>query len=503
VFCNVELNGAQLQSVGFDMDFTLAQYNTAFDMLAFDGAKKKLVEVLNYPRFVLDLEYSPTEFRRGLIIDKLRGNIIKVDRHRYVRQAMHGLRQLTPEERKNTYMQSVHTFTESHYAQLDTLFLLVDAVLFAHLVEQKNTCADPASAEFFAKMSFEQLYRDIRHCVDLCHRDGAIKGAVMRDPSKYIIYDEGFVKMMRHLKRAGKKTFLLTNSMWEYTNVVMNYLVYGTPGSSQGLANPSSSSSSSSRSGKPTPSDVATPPESWGDLFDVVIVGANKPAFLVDEYLSLFQVDPTSGALRNVEDKDALSKEFATVGKVFQGGHWQDLHTMLDVTAGERILYVGDHMYADILRSKRTLGWRTCLIIPELEGEILTSMHEAEFGKEILRLRRLQYDLDEYMDLLRQRIGMGVDCYEKLRDAEQKSDELKTSVRELTDKLNAKFNPNWGQLFKAGHQESRFAKQVTDYACLYTSRATNLGMVNPNRPFRPVFEVMPHDQAMLDAEWYS
>lgn len=36
-----------------------------------------------------------------------------------------------------------------------------------------------------------------------------------------------------------------------------------------------------------------------------------------------------------------------------------------------QLLYVGDHMFADILRSKRTLGWRTCLIVPELEGEML------------------------------------------------------------------------------------------------------------------------------------
>jgi hypothetical protein len=42
VFCNVELNMCNLKAVGFDMDFTLAQYNEAFDLLAFEGAKEKL-----------------------------------------------------------------------------------------------------------------------------------------------------------------------------------------------------------------------------------------------------------------------------------------------------------------------------------------------------------------------------------------------------------------------------------------------------------------------------
>lgn len=36
--------------------------------------------------------------------------------------------------------------------------------------------------------------------------------------------------------------------------------------------------------------------------------------------------------------------------KVFQGGYWQDLHSMLDISNGDKILYVSNHMYEDILR---------------------------------------------------------------------------------------------------------------------------------------------------------
>ena len=43
IFCNRELNMKQIDAVGFDMDYTLAQYNTAFELLAFDGAIQKLV----------------------------------------------------------------------------------------------------------------------------------------------------------------------------------------------------------------------------------------------------------------------------------------------------------------------------------------------------------------------------------------------------------------------------------------------------------------------------
>ena len=48
-----------------------------------------------------------------------------------------------------------------------------------------------------------------------------------------------------------------------------------------------------------------------------------------------------------------------------------------------QVLYVGDHIYGDILRSKKTLGWRTMLVVPELETELeiqvspeLVSLHD-------------------------------------------------------------------------------------------------------------------------------
>lgn len=49
VFCNREINMQQIRAVGFDMDYTLAQYNIDFELLAYDGAKQKLVDTFGYP----------------------------------------------------------------------------------------------------------------------------------------------------------------------------------------------------------------------------------------------------------------------------------------------------------------------------------------------------------------------------------------------------------------------------------------------------------------------
>lgn len=37
---------------------------------------------------------------------------------------------------------------------------------------------------------------------------------------------------------------------------------------------------------------------------------------------------------------------------------------------GKDILYVGDHIFGDILKSKKRQGWKTFLIVPELTKEL-------------------------------------------------------------------------------------------------------------------------------------
>ena len=57
------------------------------------------------------------------------------------------------------------------------------------------------------------------------------------------------------------------------------------------------------------------------------------------------------------------------------------------------------------------------------------------------------------------------------------------------------FHPRWGRVFKAGHQNSRWAQQVQEYACLYTSHVTNLVQFAPDTSFRALSDLMPHDRA--------
>lgn len=56
-------------------------------------------------------------------------------------------------------------------------------------------------------------------------------------------------------------------------------------------------------------------------------------------------------------------------------------------------------MFSDILRSKRTLGWRTCLIIPELEHELAVAERWVYVSIDYVEVL-LQSNCDMNFDLL-------------------------------------------------------------------------------------------------------
>lgn len=484
VFCNRELKLSGIRAIGFDMDYTLAQYDeVTFAELSFEGAKRKLVQNLGYPSQVLDFTFDHTFWARGLIIDTQRGNFLKIDRHKYVRVAHHGFDRISSTTRKHLYSRTfnkVLSFTEKHFVNMDTLFQFVDAHLFASLIDLK----DKGESEFLDFKTYEEIYRQVRECVDLCHRDGVIKDEVARNPEPYIVLDKGLVPMLRRFREQGVKLFLLTNSLWEYTSTAMNYLYHG----------------------KLVSEDQRNKNE-WLELFDLVIVGSCKPAYMLDPYLNLFRVDPRNGALRNTDgvyEIDALgpqgAKKFLEMGKTFQGGNWLHLQAMLEIEIGEEILYVGDHLYSDVLRSKRTLGWRSAFIMPELEEEMRVFADNEQLFHRINALRRLREELDlRAEDIRRHSDGTDPAAQEEISTLVETDRLLKNHLTDMANQWHRQFHPIWGAMFHAGYQDSRFAYYVANYACVYTSRATNLGLVSADRNFRTSIEMLPHDRLLADA----
>ena len=119
------------------------------------------------------------------------------------------------------------------------------------------------------------------------------------------------------------------------------------------------------------------------------------------------------------------------------------------------------------------------------------NQRKALLGSLERRLEREVLSETERGDLERERREAKAEL-ERLRRA------LKAAVgiaETLERDVEAGFNPFWGLLFKEGHENSRFGAQVEQYACLYTSRVSNLLHISPTQYLRSQRELMPHEQA--------
>jgi len=356
VFCNRNLRMDSIEMIGFDMDYTLALYHQdRLERLSIELTLGKLIEKHGYPTLIRELHYDPRWAIRGVMVDRQLGNVFKLDRHSYVGRCYHGFRELSEEERKQTYRNEKINLSNDRFEWIDTLFGLPEAVMYTTLVDW----GDKATGT----VDYDKLFGDIRTAIDEAHRDDTLKSVIKAELSSFIVKDPLLGEALHKFRSSGKKLFLLTNSLYDYTSQVMSYLLDG------------------ERKAYP----------SWRNYFDIVIVGGAKPAFF-NELRPFVQVDPATGAPFTNGEVKHLSRD-----KVYQGGNVVAFEQMTGVK-GEQVLYIGDHIYGDILRLRKQHMWRTAMVLQELEREISVSDRlEAQINDlELLdrRHRNLESEID-------------------------------------------------------------------------------------------------------------
>lgn len=469
VFVNRHLRFDQIRLIGFDMDYTLAPYvKRNIEELSFRLTADKLV-ARGYPKEVADLPYDPDFVVRGLVVDKRLGNILKMDGHGHVGRVMHGRRAISKEERRQLYRQVRIRVSANRYHWIDTLFALPEAVLYTDIIELLEMKLGRSHINYW------KLFDDIRGAIDECHRDGSLKTIVKANLSHYIEEDPELPLTLHRLRSAGKRLFVLTNSYWDYTNRVMSFLLNGR---------------------------LSEYPE-WRNFFDLVIVGAQKPSFFTDDN-PLLRVHTDTGET-DPEDVRRIER-----GGVYQGGSLRRVEQVLG-DSGEHVLYVGDHIYGDIIRSKKDALWRTVLILEELEKEIQLTHDNQQTHGELLGLEERRALLDHEIMTLKvqlhradaaQLAGLKDDALGAIKrqirlTLDQKRRQLKQVIGrrdQLTDEIDRGYNPYWGSVFKEGADISRFGSQVEGYACLYTSRVSNFLYYSPVQYFRAPRHWMAHEK---------
>ena len=466
IFVNRNLRMTSIRAIGFDLDHTLAHYRgPAVEELAYALTSRRLVERFGYPEELLEIPYDRKFVIRGLVIDKRRGNILKMDYHNYVARAFHGRRRLKAKARKSAYRTGRVRMSSDAYVSVDTLFHLPEVYLYVVLVDLRDRGRNGRK-----KRSYTRIYDDVREAIDSVHGDGSLKREILGNLDRFIRIDPRLGPTLEEFRQGGKKLFLLTNSEFYYTQALMTYLL----------------------------EDPQRPDRNWTELFDLILTDAGKPAFFTD-------LERAWGGPR---EEDA-----AAPGKVFHAGSARRLEKELGFR-GDEILYFGDHTYGDILRSKKTLGWRTAMVMEELQQEMETTRSvtpqldelnhwaslrgvlEADTSTLELELRRHERKLEEAggsgeaHTKLQRKVEK---VRERLGERQAELDQVQRTTRELAIAVERRYNPHWGPLFRVGGETSRFGHQVKDFACLYMTRVSNFLTYNSSHYFRSAAERMPHE----------
>jgi len=466
IFCNRTLNLRSVRAVGFDMDYTLVHYRSEeWERRAYEHARRRLVE-RGWP--VADLEFDPKFVTLGLILDLKLGNIVKANRFGYVTRACHGTRSLDFEEQRQAYSRVLIDLAEPRWVFLNTLFALSEATLYAQAVELLDAGRlEPA-------IGYVDLYAIVRSTLDRAHLEGELKAEIMAAPEQFVVLDEELPRALLDLKQAGKKLLVITNSEWTYTRAMMSYVFDRFLSSREG----------------------------WRTLFELVIVEARKPSFFTDKNASF-----------EVVNEDGLLKPH--VGRLVEGGTYLGAHARLVEQHLEDILYIGDHLYADVHITKHVLRWRTALVLRDLENELDALERFEPKQRELTRLMAEKEQREHEYSTLRLELqrsapepttsasssppastssGPGKnELRRRMQSLRSELEDLDALVAPLAREAGELHSRRWGLLMRAGADKSYLARQIERYADIYMSRVSNLAAYTPFVYLRAPRVSLPHD----------
>jgi hypothetical protein len=304
--------------------------------------------------------------------------------------------------------------------------------------------------------SYTQIAEDILECLDEAHRDGSIKNDVRKNIDHFIHKEPNVIQGLERFKRHGKKIFVITNSDYDYTKFLLDACV--------------------------TP--YLKDHKHWSELFEFTITLAHKPRFFY-EILPFHKVDLSKGVLAETTTE--------IVPGVYQGGCEKYFTKSLNLN-GDEILYMGDHIYGDILRLKKDCNWRTGLVVDELHNEIISNIKAKPVDDKINNLMGQKEPLEEeLLQLTTSQVeGFPVDS-NRISSLQAEISQIDSKISDLIDQHKSHFNKNWGEIMRIGNEESYFASQVERYACIYMSQISDLFDLSPRTYLRGFRRTLPHE----------
>jgi HAD superfamily 5'-nucleotidase-like hydrolase len=455
VFVNRILNMKKIKLIGLDMDHTLIRYHTKnFESLVYQLVVEQLIEKKSYPQAIRKFQFNFQDAIRGLIIDSKNGNILKLSRYGAIRHSQHGTKKISFADQKKFYRSIYVDLNDHNYIAIDTSFSIAFCVLYSQLVDLKDEQPNDLP-------NYSAIALDVLRTVDGIHSDDGLKQHIGQSPQDFVLKEKEVVTGLKRYIYHGKKFFILTNSEYSHAKLMLEYAI--NPFLEKG--------------------------ETWHDLFEYVITLANKPRFFYDN-LKFLSINPQDGTMTNPHGN--------LISGIYQGGCATKFTDDLGLN-GDEILYIGDHIYGDIVRLKKDCNWRTALVVEELGQEISSQKKALPIEVRIVACMEKKIALEErYIELHTQDIENSAQKHEsELNDLQKQISTIDTEITKLLQEEQTFYNLKWGRVFRTGAEESYFAYQVDRFACIYMERLSDLLAQSPLTYFRATRRLLAHDSHFM------
>ncbi|KAJ8411409.1 hypothetical protein AAFF_G00174150, partial [Aldrovandia affinis] len=448
IFANNEMSLQDIEIYGFDYDYTLAFYSRHLHTLIFNIARDILIQQHRYPEGLREYDYMPDFVIRGLHYDVQKALLMKIDAFHYIQlgTVYRGLHPVSEEE--------VVALYEGSHVPLENMSDFYGKSSHGHAMKQyMDIFSLPEMTllccvnDYFMKHNIDyepvHLYKDVKEAIGHVHVKGILYRAVEADIEKYICYGEHTHNVLKKLKENEKKMFLITNSPFEFVDRGEMYELF---------------IRLRDRTGRT-------------DLFDVVIVQADKPSFFNDR----------RKPFRQLTDKGVLLWDrihCLEKGQIYKQGN---LYEFLRLTGwrGSKVLYFGDHIYSDLADLTLKHGWRTGAIIPELRKEIKI-MNTEQYAHTLTWLQSLTC-LVEHMQVHRDPASEAV-VQEWIKERE--------GMRLQTKNI---FNAQFGSLFRTYHNPTYFSRRLGRFADIYMASLSCLLRYDLQHTFFPRRNPLQHE----------
>lgn len=344
--------------IGFDLDNTLARYRVGNMIeMEYGIVSKYLIQKKGFSEKHLSQPLDHNFIMKGLIIDNVNGNVLRISPTGEIIQATHGTKWLNQAEIIKYYPNGhweptdlfsanpLQTWNGPHSECMRTLldyFDIVISLIFARIVDSIDETTNTKKYDVWPHLLECLIYMFDRDHFSL--NKGEYFHEIKTNPNKYYYKCSNNLRdWLKSLRNNGIRLFLITGAHVDFaTHTARN-----------------------------------TIGEDWRDFFDIVICYAKKPGF--------FTMKRDFIGLNKFTETGSIQFNDLQVGGIYTHGNWDDLEKFmknLSNATNPKVLYVGDNLVQDIYTPHVHSNCDTVAVCEELEAEkkfeFMNSWHPDE-----------------------------------------------------------------------------------------------------------------------------